>query len=118
MNIDLAFIAKGLSPLLTPASHWIGERVIGEEILERRKLNQTALEPILKKAAEEVSETIESFGEAEIDQICLFLTSPETEAIIRQIYASSILGSQQQNLELIKQEFLVSFSLYTNIPAF
>jgi hypothetical protein len=116
MEINLALIAKGLTPLIAPASRQIGRHLIGEGILERRKLNETALQPVLQKAAEEVSETIEPLGAAEIDQICLFLTSAEAEAIVRQIYAAQILDSQEQSLELIRKEFLTAFSLYTDIP--
>jgi hypothetical protein len=35
---------------------------------------------------------------------------------VRQIYAAKLSGSQQQSFELIREEFLTSFSLYTNIP--
>jgi hypothetical protein len=116
MEINFALIAKGLSPLITPASRRIGRHMIGEEILERRKLDETALQPVIQKAAEQVSDTIEPLGAAEIDQICLFLTSAEAEAIVRQIYAAQILDSQEQSLELIRKEFLIAFSLYTDIP--
>ncbi|HEY9725125.1 MAG TPA: hypothetical protein V6D50_01640, partial [Chroococcales cyanobacterium] len=116
MEINSALITKGLTSLIAPASRQIGRHLIGEEILERRKLNETALQPVLQKAAEEVSETIEPLGAAEIDQICLFLTSAEAEAIVRQIYSAKILDSQEQSLEFIRKEFLTVFSLYTNIP--
>lgn len=116
MTPDTSIILKGLTPLLKPSANWLGRKIIGEEILERRQLEATALQPILQKAADEVAETIEPFGAAETDQICLFLTSNEAEAIVRQIYAADILESKEQNLEQIKQEFLKAFSLYTNIP--
>ena len=116
MTPDTSIILKGLTPLVKPTANWLGKKIIGEEILERRQLQTTALEPILKEAAENISETIEQVGEAEIDQICLFLISNEAEAIVGQIYAASILESKEQNLEQIKQEFLKAFSLYTDIP--
>lgn len=83
MEINLALIAKGLTPIIAPASRQIGRHLIGEEILERRKLNETALQPVIQKAAEEVSETIEPLGAAQIDQICLFVTSAEAEAAVQ-----------------------------------
>ena len=116
MTIDTSIILKGLTPLIKPAVDWLGIKIIGEERLERRQLKATALQPILQKAAGNIAETIERIGEAEIDQICLFLTSSEAEAIIRQIYAASILESKEQNLGQIQQEFLKAFSLYANIP--
>ncbi|NES83992.1 MAG: NACHT domain-containing protein [Moorea sp. SIO2B7] len=116
MTPDTSIILKGLISLLNPSANWLGKRILGKEILERRQLLETALQPVLKKATEYVAETIEQIGEAEIHQICLFLTSNESEAIIRQIYAASILEIKEQNLEQIQQEFLKAFSLYTNIP--
>jgi hypothetical protein len=116
MEPNLALIGKGLTPLIAPVSRRVGRHLIGEEILERRKLNETALLPVLQKAAEAVSERIKCYEPAEINQICLFLTSAEAEVIVRQIYAAKLSGSQQQSFELIREEFLTSFSLYTNIP--
>jgi hypothetical protein len=116
MEPNLALIGKGLTPLIAPVSRRVGRHLIGEEILERRKLNETALLPVLQKAAEAVSERIKCYEPAEIDQICLFLTSAEAEVIVRQIYAAKLSGSQQQSFELIREEFLTSFSLYTGIP--
>ncbi|NER37139.1 MAG: NACHT domain-containing protein [Oscillatoria sp. SIO1A7] len=108
-------IVKGITTIHT-ASGWTYRKIVGEEILEKRKLNETALEPVLKKAIEEVAETIEPMGEAKIHQISLFLTSPEAEAIVRQIYSASILSSREKDLDEIEKEFLTAFSLYTNIP--
>ena len=115
MTPDTSLILKGLTPLVKPTASWLGKRIIGAEILERRQLEATALDPVLQKAAVEIAEIIEQIGVAKIEQICLFLTSNEAEAIIRQIYAASILDSKEQNLAQIKQEFLTAFSLYTNI---
>ena len=116
MTLDTSIILKGLTPLVKPSFDWLGGKIIGEEILERRQFNATALQPVLQQAAENIAEIIEPIGKAEIDQICLFLTSNEAEAIVRQIYAASILESKEQNLEQIEQEFLKAFSLYTSIP--
>ncbi|MEQ8537155.1 MAG: NACHT domain-containing protein [Coleofasciculus sp. D1-CHI-01] len=118
MEPNLTLIAKGLSPLLTPVSRQIGKHLIGEEILERRKLNETALQPVLQKAAETVSERIQCYEPAEIDQICLFLESPPAETIIRHIYAAKLSDNPQNKFELIRQEWLAAFSYYTNIPEF
>ncbi|MEQ8385550.1 MAG: NACHT domain-containing protein [Coleofasciculus sp. A1-SPW-01] len=116
MEPNLTLISKGLSPLLAPVSRQIGKHLIGAEIRERRKLNETALQPILQKAAETVSERIQCYEPAEIDQICLFLESPPAETIVRQIYAAKLSDNPQNNFELIRQEWLAAFSSYTNIP--
>ncbi len=116
MDVNLAVIAKGLTPLIAPVGRQVGRHLIGEEILERREWMKTALQPVLQKAAEAVSERIECYDPVEIDQICLFLTSSEAESIVRQIYAAKLSDNQRQNFELIRKEFLAAFSLYTNIP--
>jgi hypothetical protein len=118
MEPNLTLIARGLSPLLAPVSRQVGKHLIGKEILERWKLNETALQPILQKAAETVSERIQCYKPAEIDQICLFLESPPAETIIRHIYAAKLSDNPQNNFELIRQEWLAAFSDYTNIPEF
>ena len=115
MTPYISIIARGLTPLLKPTANWLGEKMIGEEIPKRREFRAKALEPVLQKAAEDVADTIEQIGAADINEIYFFLTSNEAEAIVRQIYAVSILESKEQNLEEIKQEFLKQFSLYTNI---
>jgi hypothetical protein len=114
--IDISIIFKGLSFLLKPASNYIGRQIVGEEILKRRQLQKTSLNPILQKAAEDIAEIIEPIGQARIDQICLFLESCEAEAIVRQIYAASILEAKERNLEQIGLTFLKAFASYTNIP--
>jgi len=116
MEPNLTLIGKGLAPLLAPVSRQVGKHLIGKEILERWKLNETALQPILQKAAETVSEQIQCYEPAEIDQICLFLESPPAETIVRQIYAAKLSDNQQNNFELIRQEWLAAFSDYINIP--
>jgi len=35
---------------------------------------------------------------------------------VRQIYAAKLSDNQQNNFELIRQEWLAAFSYYTNIP--
>ncbi|MEQ9672240.1 hypothetical protein [Coleofasciculus sp. G2-EDA-02] len=56
MELILTLITEGLSLLLEPVSRRVGKRLIGQEIIESRKLNETALQPILQKAAETVSD--------------------------------------------------------------
>ncbi|MFP5273907.1 hypothetical protein [Coleofasciculus sp.] len=61
MEPNLTLIAKGLSPLLEPVRRQVGKHLIGKEILERWKLNETSLQPVLQKAAETVSERIQCY---------------------------------------------------------
>ena len=112
MAVDLSLIFRGITSVISIfSSDSLDKVLVGEKITKRRELRETSLQPILQKASEDVAEIIEPMGSAEIDQICLFLTSTEAEAIVRQIYAVSIRRSKEQNIEQIEQEFLKAFSL-------
>ncbi|MGK7941868.1 MAG: NACHT domain-containing NTPase [Crocosphaera sp.] len=113
--MDLSLIFRALTPLLRPAENWTHNKVIGREILEKRKLNETALQPILEEAQEKVLDVIQDWDDPESHPLCSFLLSPEAEQIMRQVYAASILNSKENDLDTIKREFLQTFSLYTDI---
>ncbi len=51
-----------------------------------------------------------------MEEACLSLTSPEAEAIVRQIYAAELLADKRKSLGLIRKELQISFSLYTDLP--
>jgi len=88
-----------------------------KELLENIRLEETALEPILTKAIEHYSDTVEWQGPIGIEELCLFLASPEAELIVRQIFSAKILSENNaNNLNIIKDEFKSSFSLYLSIP--
>ncbi|MDJ0660872.1 MAG: NACHT domain-containing protein [Crocosphaera sp.] len=113
--IDLSLIARASTPLLKPTVTWTHDKIIGKEILDKRELKETALQPILEEATEKVLDVIQEYDDPETHSICSFLVSPEAEQIIRQVYAASILDSKENNLNIIKREFLQAFSLYTEI---
>ncbi|MDJ0598042.1 MAG: hypothetical protein QNJ37_04285 [Crocosphaera sp.] len=115
MSVDLSLIVRGLTPLLNPAVNWSHDKIIGKERLEKRKLKEIALQPILEEAQEKVLDIIENYDDPESHPICSFLVAPEAEQVIRQVYSASILDSKQNNLDTIKRGFLQAFSLYTDI---
>lgn len=112
----LTLISKGLFSVIKPTSNWLGRKIIGDKIIERRQLELTALEPILKQATEQVADTIEETGVVEINDAYFFLESSRTASIVRKIYTASILDRKEQDLEQIEQLFLRSFSISTGIP--
>src|SRR5258706_15625131 len=69
-----------------------------------------ALRPMLQKAAEAVAEVVEVEGPAREEVVCLFLTSPEAEAVVRQIFSAKLLAEHSPRIKSIKNVFLASFS--------
>jgi hypothetical protein len=111
-SIILGLITNGLTSLVAKLGHKSGELLIGKEFLEKWELEKTALQPILQKAIRDVEETVEWEGPPSLNVTCLFLLTPEVEAIVRQIYSASLVDKRKRNgLEAIQREFLASFSL-------
>ena len=74
----------------------------------------TFIERIQQKAADIISEEIEWEAPLNIEDVRLFLGSPEVEEIIRQIYSVHLLEIDgQDNLAAIRNEFLTLFTLFT-----
>ena len=115
MALDLSLIGKALTPLLKPTATWSYNTVIGREILEKRELKETALQPILEEATEKVLDVIQEYDDPESHPICSFLLSPEAEQIIRQVYSASSLDNKENDLDKIEREFWQAFYLYTGI---
>ncbi len=114
-NVILGVIGNGFTSLIAHSGQKAKSFFLDEESLARMQERGHSLQGILENAADSVAEEIEWDGPASLEQVCLFLMSPEVEAIMRQIYSATLLESQS-SFELIRQEFLTSFSLYTGIP--
>lgn len=111
-NILLGVIANGLTAIIAHLGRKGRKLLCGEKIGQK----DTNLLSILKNAADEVAENIEWNGPSRVEEVCLFLSSPEVEAVVRQIYsAKQSEGKHQSILEQIKKEFLMSFSRYIEV---
>ncbi|MBE7445676.1 MAG: NACHT domain-containing protein [Planctomycetia bacterium] len=111
-NIILGVIANGLTAIIAHLGHKGRKFLFGEKIGQKN----TDFLSLLKNAADEVAEKIEWNGPSRLEEVCLFLTSPEVEAVVRQIYSvKHSEGRHQRSFEQIKKEFLTSFSLYVGI---
>lgn len=106
---------NALYSVLQYAAGGIWHRFLGKDIIDSRQQKETALAPILKDAADDVAQTIEQTGVAEIDQIATFIVSPEVKNILEQIFCDSILGMQQESITQIEQKFCGLFALHTGI---
>lgn len=74
---------------------------------------RTELQALIKKATEEIADAIEWEPPPRVEEVCLFIISPEVESIVRQILSSKLMGNgSRNNLKSIESEFLTSFALY------
>lgn len=114
-SILLGLFVNGLTAFIAQFGHKDSKLLLGKKLLEKIKWEETALLPVIQKAAKTVAENIEWQGIPTVEIVCLFLRSPEAEAIVRQIYAAKLLTKKEENYSLtsIKKEFLTSFYLFT-----
>lgn len=113
--ILLGLLTNGLTSFIAQFGRKDSKLILGRELLQKIKWEETALQPILQNAAKAVAESIEWHGFPTMEIVCLFLTSPEAEAIVRQIYAAKLTSKGQEgNLATIQHEFLTSFYLYAS----
>lgn len=88
-----------------------------EENLRQLLKENTALSPILQKAAASVARSIQFSDEHRIERLRYFLISPEVDAIVRQIYSSKLSMDKNGNhLESIYAEFMACLSLHLSEP--
>jgi muramidase (phage lysozyme) len=79
---------------------------------EKGEKKHTSFNRIIQKAIEKVADTFEWTGAPEVEEVCLFLTSPEVEAVIRQVFSVKLSESNIKNIELIRQEFVTLFAAH------
>lgn len=119
-SILLGLLTNGLTSFIAQFAQRDSRLLLGKNLYNKIKWEQTALEPILQKATSILVERIEWQETPSLEIVCLFLSSPEAEAIIRQIYAAQFLESEAEaNWSSIQKEFLASFYLFTTAyPAY
>ena len=119
-SILLGLLTNGLTTFIAQFARRDSKLLLGKELYNKIKWEQTALEPILQKATNILIESMEWQGTPSVEVVCLFLSSPEAEAIVRQIYAAQFLESEAEaNWSSIQKEFLASFYLFvTAYPAY
>jgi len=111
LNVLLSVAGNALTALLANFGQGTRKLLIGET----RDPNK--LEPLLKDAAEKLSDTVDWAPPPPLEEVCLFLVSPEVESLIRQIYATRLLNldaNERLELKSIKQEFVMALALFTD----
>jgi hypothetical protein len=113
-GIILGVLGNAATSMSAWAASKFGRALVGEELLQKWKIEETALQPILRKAADALSEVVELGGPARMEEVCLFLTTPEVEAILRQVYVARLVD-EERSLPVIRAKFLHAFSSYVEM---
>jgi hypothetical protein len=113
-GVVLGVLGNAATSVSAWAASKLSRRLIGEELLEKWKIEETALQPMLRKAADALAEVVELGGPARMEEVCLFLVTPEVEAILRQIYTAR-LTEDEGNIAAIRAKFLQSFATYVDV---
>src|SRR6201986_824234 len=106
-NVILGLVANGLTSLLS-GTYQLGKKLV-------RKQHPSAspqLQRILQKALEDVSEAIEWTGPPSLEEVCIFLNPPETEMVVRQLFAIQLTNEKDADVEPVRTEFRALFAHY------
>jgi hypothetical protein len=109
-NIILGVSANILTSILT----WTTEGA--RRVLVGKKEPKQTTQHLIERASEKVSDTFTWKGPGQLELVCLFLTSPETTTILRQIFSLKISKNDAQiTIADIKEEFILSLSAFLNV---
>jgi hypothetical protein len=59
----------------------------------------------IRKEIEKVSDTIQFEEPPRIEELCLFITSPDVNAVVRQLYTARLFAEQRKTIDDIQEEF-------------
>src|SRR5436853_323563 len=82
-------IANALTTLVTAGIKKGEQLLVGEELLEKWKIEKTALLPIIQDAIDHVANEINWDSPVRMEILVLFLETPEVEQVVRQIFSLS-----------------------------
>lgn len=107
-NIILGVAANALTSLLVGVST-IGNRLFEGNIEEAKDLDVMA---ILKEAPLDAVYTISWEDYPSAEEVSIFLSSPEAEALVRQIFSTQLGRDEKQNNEELKAEFKALLNIH------
>lgn len=106
-NVVLGVIANGLTGLITYSGYGLKRHITR---------NKKSLLYVIEKGIQNTSENLTIDDNITKKDIKQFISSPEVESIVRQIYSTNLsINNETEIQELlvqIKKEFLISFSLF------
>jgi len=104
-SIILSIISNGLTGLISYSGSGV-----------KHRLNKNSN---LKSIIQKVAQNMEINGDLDENVLKEFICSPEVESIVRQIYSTNIVLDDKtevnSEIDKIKKEFLISFSLFLNL---
>lgn len=109
-----SLIANGLTAVISHISHHKDRVVFNleENLLSALRENADLLR-VLREATVSLTKAAQVDGERLKERLQRFLTAPDAEAIVRQIFASQIsISEKQSNLERVQAEFMACLSLH------
>jgi hypothetical protein len=111
MNVLMSVLGNGLTALIA-TSYNRGKAVLFSDSLYS---NETPLNNYVRSALAEVAEKIQWADTPRLEEICLFLTSPDVETVVRQMYSANLADDQTHYLKNIKAEFADLFGYYFDV---
>jgi hypothetical protein len=110
-NVILGVVANGITGILGKAGRQLRKVAIGD------KTQEIDLPALLKRSIQSVADAIQWTGPGRLEEICLYLCSPEVEEYVRQIYATQALQTPLQNsCQAIQRQFIASMAMYVGLP--
>src|SRR5205823_4254733 len=94
-------VANGLTSLISGTYNRLKGQVASTSESQARE----SLTRQIRSALEDVSDTVEWAGPPRVEEVCLFITSPEAEAVVRQLYAANLFTEQKKTADDIREEF-------------
>jgi hypothetical protein len=115
-NVLCGSAANALTMIITHLGAPKSLHVNEQELIKKGLTEKITLSSELQKAAAGLSKSITNFDQNIEDKIKFYLVSPEVDAIVRQLYASSLLSERGCNERDIERTFLYGLSLYLKVP--
>src|SRR5438132_2059194 len=110
-NILLGAAANALTSILER-----GVRAT-RHLLRARDQTPESIAGLLSQATAETSDTFTWKGKAPIEEVCLFLSSAEVNAIVRQVFAAQLLNNEgRYHIAEIEREFVLSLKVSVGEP--
>lgn len=108
--VILGIIANGISTILARCTRKGWEAISGDCTQDDTAKKSKDIGPIIKSAIGKVSYTFEWNNEPRVEEVCLFLDTPEVENIVRQIYSANLLEADK--IIMVREEFILAFLKY------
>jgi hypothetical protein len=71
-----------------------------------------SLSSILEGAIDDTADSFEWIGPPRLEEVCLFLATPEVEAVVRQVFSVKLVQKTNGTIESIREEFVALFARY------